>query len=286
MDPNRYVFISYSSKNQEKADSVRKLLIEEEISCWMAPYDIPAGSQYAHVINDALENCSCFLLLLTKASQESQYVERELERAIAYKKVVIPVQLESLELNSGFKFYIGSSQIIAVSEIIRESEEIKRVLKGIRNCTGVTKEEKERYQYEEFLNGKENILLLSGATFRSAKRIKQMVTDICKDDCVIAYAQEWTNDLIDAIRSKHPEYRDKYEYSDKYINAGVFVLDGLEYLIGKEATQEELAYILRKRIDAEKKTILITTVVIDEPEGYYLSNILYNIVLDDVIIRN
>lgn len=128
-----YVFISYSSQNQQMADSVRLLLIEQGISCWMAPYDIPAGSRYAYVINDALENCSGLVLLLTKASQESQFVEREIERAITYKKPIIPVQLEDLELNSGFKFYIGNSQIIAVPEIRKDSAEFMRVLSGIGN---------------------------------------------------------------------------------------------------------------------------------------------------------
>ena len=132
---DNYVFISYSSKNQQIADSVRLLLTEYGIACWMAPYDIPAGSQYAYVINDALENCSCFLLLLTNDSQKSQFVERELERAISYKKPIIPMQLEDLELTSGFKFYIGGNQIIAVPEVRKESFEFQRILSGINKFT-------------------------------------------------------------------------------------------------------------------------------------------------------
>ena len=113
-----YVFISYSSKNQQMADSVRLMLKENRIPCWMAPYDIPAGHRYAYVINEALENCSCLLLLLTNASQNSQFVEREVERAITYRKPILPMQLEDLELNSGFKFYIGNSQIVENNHIV------------------------------------------------------------------------------------------------------------------------------------------------------------------------
>ena len=130
---NGYVFISYSSQNQQIADSFRQLLIEKDISCWMAPYDIPAGSKYAYVINDALENCTCLVLLLTNASQSSVFVEREIERAITYKKPIIPLQMEDLELNSGFKFYIGGSQIIAVPEIKRDSPYVNRAISGILN---------------------------------------------------------------------------------------------------------------------------------------------------------
>lgn len=136
VNKGNYVFISYSSVNQQMADSVRLLLKENNISCWMAPYDIPAGSRYAYVINDALENCSCVLLLLTNASQLSQFVEREIERAITYKKPILPMQLEDLKLNSGFKFYIGSSQIVAVPEIRADAPEFIRILAGIKELLG------------------------------------------------------------------------------------------------------------------------------------------------------
>ena len=132
VNKKNYVFISYSSKNQQMADSIRLLFEENNISCWMAPYDIPADSKYAYVINDALENCSCLLLLLTSASQMSQFVEREIEKAITYKKPILPMQLEDLELNSGFKFYIGNSQIIAVPEIRADAQEFRRILAGIK----------------------------------------------------------------------------------------------------------------------------------------------------------
>ncbi len=150
MDKNKgkYVFISYSSKHQQMADSVRHLFVEEGIDCWMAPYDIPAGSSYARVINDAIENCSCFVLLLTDASQNSQFVEKEVERAISYRKVVIPVQLEDLILNSEFKFYIGNCQIIAVHSIDRDSNEIRRVIEGIKLAFDFSKADKTPENHE------------------------------------------------------------------------------------------------------------------------------------------
>ena len=46
-------------------------------------------AKYAYIINDALESCSCLLLLLTNNSQNSQFVEKEVERAVAYKKSII-----------------------------------------------------------------------------------------------------------------------------------------------------------------------------------------------------
>ena len=128
---DKYVFISYSSKNQQSADAVRMLLTDNAISSWMAPYDIPAGSKYAYEINDAIEGCACLVLLLTEESQASEFVEKEVERAITYKKTIIPIQLGNIILNSGFKYYLGNSQIIALTRIDENSEEWIKVKKAI-----------------------------------------------------------------------------------------------------------------------------------------------------------
>ncbi len=134
--PTKYVFISYSSINKEFAEDARNLLIQEKISNWMAPYDIPAGARYAHVINDAIEKCSCVLLILTKEAQASVFVEREIERAVSYRKPVISIHLDNSELNSGFKYYIGSEQIVRAKAIDRNSYEMKKILDGINHIIG------------------------------------------------------------------------------------------------------------------------------------------------------
>lgn len=130
---NGYTFISYSTKNQQDADSVRFLLKENGITCWMAPYDIPAGMEYAGVINRTLERCSCLVLLLSKDSQKSQFVRREVERAVAYNKPIVTIQIEELELVDSFKFYIGESQIVAVRAIDGSSPEMKKIIDGIKS---------------------------------------------------------------------------------------------------------------------------------------------------------
>lgn len=131
-----YVFISYSSKNQTYAEATRSLLKQEQINSWMAPYDIPAGSKYAYVINDAIQNCSCVLLLLTEEAQESEFVEREIERAVSYKKSIISMHLDESKLNSGFRYFLGSEQIVPVKSIDKTSDDIKKILNGIRAfCT-------------------------------------------------------------------------------------------------------------------------------------------------------
>lgn len=71
-----YAFISYSSKNKSEADAVRALFARNDIDTWMAPYDIPAGAEYAEVLYDALIGCACLVLILTDPSQNSSWVKK------------------------------------------------------------------------------------------------------------------------------------------------------------------------------------------------------------------
>ena len=138
-----YAFISYSSKNQASADAMRNLLQKKYIEIWMAPYDIPAGSEYAEVLYDALSNCSCLVLLLTDNAQNSPWVKKEVNIAISEGKTIIPVKLEDVELNRSMKLYLQDQQIVPVHILDEESEEIQKVLKSVIAQTGLIIEEKE-----------------------------------------------------------------------------------------------------------------------------------------------
>lgn len=127
-----YVFISYSTKNQDYAEAALKFVKDENISAWMAPYDIPAGSKYAHVINNAIKNCSCVLLLLSEQSQASEWVEKEIERAINYKKTIISMHIDESQLNDGFSFYLGNQQIVPIKSINKSDLNIQKVLNAIK----------------------------------------------------------------------------------------------------------------------------------------------------------
>lgn len=102
----------------------------------MAPGDIPPGKNYAQVINRAVKDCSCLVLMLSNDALNSVWVPKEVERAINYRKPVIPIQIEEVVLNDAFEFYISTDQIVAVKKIDRDSDEMRKVLRSIETCTG------------------------------------------------------------------------------------------------------------------------------------------------------
>lgn len=127
-----YAFISYSTKNRLCADAVRNIFRTQGIDTWMAPYDIPAGSKYAAVITKAIRECSCFILLLSNDAQASDAVDSEVELAVlTYKKPVITLELEKVELNDSFTFYLHNKHIVAVPVINEDSQPMKQVMLAV-----------------------------------------------------------------------------------------------------------------------------------------------------------
>lgn len=104
------VFISYSSKDITQAENVRNILEQNGIPCWMAPRDIPGGSNYTKEIPVAIRGCQVFVLILSQNAQNSHWVLKEVDAAVNNSKVIIPYMIEDIELNDEFNFLLTGAQ--------------------------------------------------------------------------------------------------------------------------------------------------------------------------------
>lgn len=95
---NHDVFISYSSQNMEAAQAICHVLEQNEIRCWMAPRDIPPGSDYGDVIVDAIKASRAVVVLFSETAATSQYVKSEINVAFEEQKTLIPFRLDKTPL--------------------------------------------------------------------------------------------------------------------------------------------------------------------------------------------
>ncbi len=131
-----YAFISYSSMRSTEAAALYNLLKKNGIDAWMAPGDIPVGMLYPEVLNRAISNCSCFILLLTKETQTSNWVPKEVERAVSNGKPILPLKLEEVILTDQFILFLSSHQMLAVNPLDEKDEATRSVLKAVKSYTG------------------------------------------------------------------------------------------------------------------------------------------------------
>lgn len=129
-----FVFVSYSSKESDAANEIKRILEINGVSCWIAPQSIPAGSDYAQEIPQAISKCKVLLLLLSKASQESIWVPKEVGTAISEGKIVIPFHIDDSDINAAFNFFLTNTQRISAYNRLTEAfQELIDRLKELLN---------------------------------------------------------------------------------------------------------------------------------------------------------
>lgn len=126
----RQVFISYSSKDLAQAQAVRNVLEQNGITCWMAPADIPGGSNYTKEIPIAIKGCQAFVLMLSDNAQHSVWVLKELDSAVNAGKIILPFQIEDVPLSDEFNFLLTGAQRYAAYQ--RKSDAMKLLVQRIQ----------------------------------------------------------------------------------------------------------------------------------------------------------
>jgi hypothetical protein len=98
-------FISYSSKDQDFADRIHADLQNKGVRCWFAPHDMPIGGKILDEIDAAIRLRDKLLLILSKRSIESDWVEDEVTKAFEEERkrkqiVLFPIRLDNAVMDT------------------------------------------------------------------------------------------------------------------------------------------------------------------------------------------
>ena len=126
------VFISYKSEEYDIAKRIRALLVQNNYPCWMAPESIPAGSNYMMEIPQAIRTCDLFVLIISEASQQSQWVQKEIDRAVKFNKYILPFHVDDSELIDAIDFVVSNNQRIQAYQNFEPAcQELLRAVKQL-----------------------------------------------------------------------------------------------------------------------------------------------------------
>jgi hypothetical protein len=100
-------FISYSSKDEALARQLYADLQSNHVRCWFAPEDLKIGGKIRTGIDEAIRLHDKLLLVLSKSSVASGWVEREVKAALVKERkekitVLFPVRVDKAVFDSPF----------------------------------------------------------------------------------------------------------------------------------------------------------------------------------------
>ncbi len=115
------VFISYAAKDKPVADAVCAALEAEHIRCWIAPRDVLPGQSFARALVTAIHAARVFVLVFSSASNDSQQVERELDRAVSARLSILPLRIEDVFPRESIEYYLaGQHWLDAITPPLRD----------------------------------------------------------------------------------------------------------------------------------------------------------------------
>jgi hypothetical protein len=112
-------FISYASKDHAFAECLHADLQSKGVRCWFAPEDMKMGDRLRIRIDETILVYDKLLLILSKDSVASPWVEQEVETAISQESkrgttILFPVRIDNtvMTLNTGWPALIKNTRNI------------------------------------------------------------------------------------------------------------------------------------------------------------------------------
>ena len=102
------VFVSYPHQNKAVADAACAKLEAARIRCWIAPRDVPPGTEWAAAIVEAIDGCKVMVLIFSSHANQSRQIHREVQQAFDGEKPVVPFRVEDVLPAGTLRYYMGT----------------------------------------------------------------------------------------------------------------------------------------------------------------------------------
>jgi ABC-type amino acid transport substrate-binding protein len=104
------VFVCHASEDRVAAEAAVVALEAQDHRCWIAPRDVPPGTDYAGAILSGISGSRLLLLIFSRRANESSHVPREVERAVHRGMPIIPFRLDDVEPSGPLEYFISGAQ--------------------------------------------------------------------------------------------------------------------------------------------------------------------------------
>ncbi|MBX3561156.1 MAG: TIR domain-containing protein [Sphingomonas sp.] len=101
-----HVFVSHGSEDSQDAESLAGFIEAKGVRAWIAPRDVRPGQDYSEQLQEAIESCAAFVVLITDKANKSPYVRAETEMAFSTGKPIFPLRTSDIQPAPGLAFFL------------------------------------------------------------------------------------------------------------------------------------------------------------------------------------
>ncbi len=127
------VFISYSRRDIEKAEMLRRLLEGFGFNVWLDLVGIAAGEEWPTKLAEAINESDVVLMLISRASVASEYCLKEIIFAKRKNKPIVGMRLDDSPLPDKIEFMLGDIQQVSLAEGQRLEDVLGQLSDGLQS---------------------------------------------------------------------------------------------------------------------------------------------------------
>ncbi|MFH0734187.1 MAG: toll/interleukin-1 receptor domain-containing protein [bacterium] len=251
------VFISHSSKDKNFADEICLKLEQNSINCWIAPRNILAGSKFGLSIIEAINECKIILLVLTENSNESEFVSKEIDRALDKGKIIIPVRFSDIKPKGELECFVSNIHWFNAFSSPSPSPTlsgsyIHDLVKTVNHYLSIGGVDTKNSQPSDSTKDNEDIEMF----YKLASNIKiQGIVQNNLNLSINGASQRISNSLIELKSLMEINHTDYFNYKEKIYIISSFTNESFDFLLGKIDFNQTLTKKLVENLSTINKTV-------------------------------
>lgn len=292
MAKEKTVFISHSSIDHPFANRLCELFEQNDISCWIAPRDIPFGNVWSSEIADAIRGSKLMIFIYSDNSNKSTQVLREITLAEQNGVRIIAVRVSDSTCNDALNYYLSIYHWVSIKESAADDElqafvhQVKTSISGGGSDeAGVKAANLDVQSEEEFFDVDINIddeleakfedMFSSKATAAGQESevspFRKRLLDRIVENYNETFFPEREGELVDDEESDNDEESDKEDASRRYFRSsekeGASLAFVVRRVISEDAFQEHyVAEELEKELTTDKNGDPVAEHYIQDPD--------------------
>src|SRR5262249_21498269 len=112
---NSRVFLSHASEDRTIAERLCRFLESHGWRCWLAPRDLPTGSEWPEQILNPIEESAALVALISEHALRSDPVKNELAHAAQRRLQIFPLRIDGVALTPFFQFHLNRLHILSTT---------------------------------------------------------------------------------------------------------------------------------------------------------------------------